>query len=162
MAESLRTWFKRLGFNLFPCYRRTGVRVTYIAEDRREVRIKLPLNWRTRGYFGTTFGGSMYGAVDPVFMVMLNELLGRDYVVWDKSASITFRRPGRGTLYAAFRIDDGELEEIKAALDRHAKLDRVYHVELTDDQGVVHASVEKTVNIRRRASERSAMSAGKG
>ena len=57
-----------------------------------EVRVKLPLNWRTRNYVGTIFGGSLYGAVDPVYMIMLMKVLGRDYVVWDKAASIRFRR----------------------------------------------------------------------
>jgi hypothetical protein len=55
----------RWGFNLFPAFRGTGARVTYIAEDFREMRVKLPLNWRTRNYVGTIFSGSLYGAVDP-------------------------------------------------------------------------------------------------
>ncbi len=62
MAESFNTWIMRLGFNLFPCYRCTGARVTYIAEDQREVRIRLPLNWKTRGYFGTTSGRTVPSA----------------------------------------------------------------------------------------------------
>ncbi len=154
MAESFNTWIMRLGFNLFPCYRRTGARVTYIAEDRCEVRIRLPLNWTTRGYFGTTFGGSIYGAVDPVFMVMLNKVLGRDFVAWDKAAVIRFKRPGRGALYARFTLDERELEAIRAELAQKPKVDRTYHVDLTDEKGVVHASVEKMVNIRRRGSGR--------
>src|SRR2546422_8429965 len=58
-------------------------------------RSRLPLSWRTRNYVGTIFGGSMYGAVDPVYMVMLIKLLGPGYTVWDKAAAIRFRRPGR-------------------------------------------------------------------
>jgi hypothetical protein len=33
---------------------------------RSEVRVRVPLGWRTRNYVGTIFGGSMYGAVDPL------------------------------------------------------------------------------------------------
>ncbi len=150
MAGSIRTWLLKLGFNLFPCYRRSGARITYVAEDQREVRIKLPLNWKTRGYFGTTFGGSMYAAVDPVLMVMLNRLLGPDYVVWDKSASIKFLRPGRSDLYARFLVEQEALDRIRAQLETAAKLDHVYRVNLTDEAGLVHAEVEKVVNIRRR------------
>ena len=40
-----------------PAYRRTGARITYIAGDLREVRIKLQLNWKIRNYVGTIFGG---------------------------------------------------------------------------------------------------------
>jgi hypothetical protein len=105
----------RWKFNLFPAYRGTGARVTYIAADFREVRIRLPLSWRTRNVVGTIFGGSLYGAVDPIFMIMLIRLLGADYVVWDKVATIRFRRPGRTTLHSTFTIDEVELDAIRAA-----------------------------------------------
>ena len=78
---------------------------------------------------------------------MLMHRLGPEYVVWDKSASIRFRRPGRGTLYATFRIDDEELAAIRAAVTAEGKIDRVYIVELVDAEGVVHATVEKTIYV---------------
>lgn len=85
MPESLRTRLARWWFNWFPAYRGTGGQITYIAADWSEVRLRLPLNRRTRNYVGTIFGGSMYGAVDPIYMVMLIQVLGPAYVVWDKS-----------------------------------------------------------------------------
>lgn len=137
-------------FNLFPAYRGTGGRLVFIADDWSEVRIKLRLTWRTRNYVGTLFGGSLYGAVDPLYMVMLMHRLGPEYVVWDKSAAIRFRRPGRGTLYATFRIDDEELDAIRTAVAVDGKVDRIYIVELVDAEGVVCAAVEKTIYIARR------------
>ena len=148
--NSLRLWWMRTAFNFFPCYRRTGARITAIAPDLREVRVKLPLNWKTRGYWGTTFGGSLYGAVDPVYLVMLARNLGRGYMIWDKSASIQFKRPGRGTLYATFTLTEAELASIKTALVAEPKIDRTYLIDLVDAAGEVHATVEKVVNIRRR------------
>jgi len=139
----------RWRFNLFPAYRGSGARVTYIASDWREVRVRLPLSWRSRNYVGTIFGGSLYSAVDPMYMIMLIRLLGRGYIVWDKAASIRFRKPGRSTLYATFRIDDAELDAIRAATANGEPVDRVYHVDLVDDAGVVHASVEKVIYVRR-------------
>jgi acyl-coenzyme A thioesterase PaaI-like protein len=150
MAESLRSRMTRLAFNFFPAYRGTGARITYIAADWREVRIRLPLGLRTRNYVGTIFGGSMYGAVDPIYMVMLIRNLGPEYVVWDKSASIRFRRPGRATLYARFRIDGAELDAIRAALETERSIDRTYAVDLVDREGVVHAQVEKVIQVRRK------------
>lgn len=149
MAESFRTRLMRWGFNLFPAYRGTGGRVTYIASDWREVHVRLPLSWRTRNYVGTTFGGSIYGAVDPFYMIILMKLLGPDYVVWDKAASVQFKKPGRSTLYARFAVSDEEIAAIKSALTEARSVDRVYQVELADAQGVVHATVEKTIYIRR-------------
>lgn len=140
----------RWGFNLFPAFRGTGARITYIADDYREMRVKLPLNWRTRNYVGTIFGGSLYGAVDPHYMIMLIKILGPDYVVWDKTATIRFRKPGRGTLFARFVIPEEEIAEIRRLLETEASIDRVYPVELTDAEGVVHATVEKTVYIRKK------------
>ena len=46
-------------------------------------------------------------------MVQLINLIGEDYVVWDKSAEIFFKRPAREDLYADFTYSLAELEEIK-------------------------------------------------
>jgi len=149
MPESLSTKFTRWGFNFFPAYRGTGARITYIAHDWQEVRVKVPLNWRTRNIVGTIFGGSMYGAVDPLYMVMLIKILGPEYVVWDKTAAIRFRKPGTSTLYARFVLTAEELRIILDGTASGAPVERAYSVELVDGLGVVHASVEKTVYIKK-------------
>lgn len=147
MPESLRSKFLRWRLNFFPAYRGTGARITYLADDWREVRIKLPLNWRTRNYVGTIFGGSMYAAVDPIYMVMLIRNLGPDYTVWDKAATIHFKKASRTTLYARFVLEDDELRVIKTELSRQRALERTFHVDLTDAAGKVYASVEKIIYI---------------
>lgn len=141
----------RWGFNLFPCYRGTGARITYIAADYREVRLRLPLSWRTRNYVGTIFGGSLYGATDPIYMIMLIHILGPEYTVWDKAASIRFQRPGRSTLYARFALEETETASIRKSLETLPSLDRVYTVDLADADGIVHATVEKTIYVKRNA-----------
>lgn len=150
MPESGASRRLRWGFNLFPAFRGTGARITYISGDYREMRVKLPLNWRTRNYVGTIFGGSLYGAVDPHYMIMLIKILGPDYVVWDKAATIRFKKPGRGTLYARFEISEEEIALIRRRLETEHSIDRVYTVELSDADGVVHAEVDKTVYLRRK------------
>jgi acyl-coenzyme A thioesterase PaaI-like protein len=149
MPESLRTRVERRLFNLFPAYLGTGGRITYIASDWREVRVEIPLSLRTRNYVGTIFGGSMYGAVDPIYMLMLIRNLGRGYAVWDKAAAIRFRRPGRSTLRARFVVPGDELAVIRAALAEQRSVDRVYRIELTDGEGTLCAEVEKTIHVRR-------------
>jgi acyl-coenzyme A thioesterase PaaI-like protein len=150
MAESWATRLTRWGFNLMPVYRGTGARITYIAADWREIRIALPLNRRTRNYVGTIFGGSMYASVDPVYMIMLIRALGRDYVVWDKSGAIQYRRPGKQTLTARFVLDEAELEQIRFALQSERSIDRDYEVQLVDPAGETVASIRKTIYIRRK------------
>jgi hypothetical protein len=149
MPESFESRRMRWLFNIFPAYRGTGARVLYIASDYREIRVRLALTWRSRNVVGTIFGGSMYAAVDPMYMIMLMKCLGRDYVVWDKAASIRFRKPGRSTLFATFRLDDAELEAIRLATAAGDPVDRTYNVDLIDAGGVVHASVEKVIYVKR-------------
>ncbi len=149
MPESLESKLMRWKFNLYPAYRGTGARVTYVASDFREIRVRLPLNWRTRNYVGTIFGGSIYAAVDPMYMIMLIKNLGAGYTVWDKSARVRFKKPGRSTLHARFLIDADELRAIEAGLADARSLDRLYEVDLVDAAGVVCATVEKTIYIRR-------------
>jgi acyl-coenzyme A thioesterase PaaI-like protein len=151
VPESFSSRRLRWLFNIHPAYRGTGGRVTYISGDWREVRVRLPLSWRTRNYVGTIFGGSLYGAVDPIYMVMLIRILGPAYVVWDKAATIRFRRPARSTLHARFLLTDGEIRTIRTALETAPSIDRVYEIDLADAAGVVHARVEKTVYIGRKA-----------
>ncbi len=149
MPESWASRKMRWRFNLFPAYRGTGGRITHIAGNWREVRVRLPLSWRTRNYVGTIFGGSLYGALDPIYMIMLIQILGPAYTVWDKAATIRFRKPGRSTLHARFAIQDSEIAEILRLLETSPSIDRVYTVELADAQGSVHAVVEKTIYIRK-------------
>ena len=152
MPESLKSRWFRWGFNVFPAYRGTGGRITYIADDWNEVRVKLPLNWRTRNYVGTIYGGSIYAAIDPIYMLMLMKILGPGYTVWDKAAKIRFRKPGRGTLYADFRLDAREIDEIKDLAADKSSIDRIYNVDLKDTAGAVHAQIEKTIYIAKKGS----------
>jgi acyl-coenzyme A thioesterase PaaI-like protein len=146
ISNKLRCW----SFYVFGCYRGTGGRLKYIAEDWSEVRLDLPLSWRTRNYVGTIFGGSIYSAVDPIYMLMLIHRLGEDYVVWDKSASIQFKKPGRETLHAKFLVSDDELAAIRFALESLRSIDRTYSVDLVDGSGAICATAEKVIYIRRR------------
>lgn len=151
MAETWETRAYRWLFNWFPAYRGTGGRVTYIAGDWREIRIRIPMSWRTRNYVGTIFGGSMYGAVDPMYMFMLIKILGPSYVVWDKAASIRFRRPGREQLYATFRISADEIAGIRARVASDVgKTETEFTLDLVSGAGEIHASVTKLVSIRKR------------
>ena len=150
MSESFASKIDRWKFNLFPAYRGSGARIVYIADDYREIRVKIPLTWRTRNYVGTIYGGSLYGGIDPIYMLMLIKTLGKDYIVWDKAAKIRFKRPGKETLFADFLLTEDELSEIKTLLESQKSVDRIYTVELKDKSGKVHCLIEKTLYIAKR------------
>jgi acyl-coenzyme A thioesterase PaaI-like protein len=150
MTESWSTRLIRWRLNFFPAYRGSGARIDYIAADWREVRIRLPLTWRTRNYVGTIFGGSMFSAVDPIPMVMLIRILGDGFLVWDQVSTMRFLRPGRTTLFATIAIDEATTEGIKADVARLRKVNRDFEVQLKDSEGLVHAICTKTLYIRRK------------
>jgi hypothetical protein len=87
---------------------------------------------------------------DPFFMLILIEHLGRDYVVWDKAATIRFRRPGTGTVRATFHIPEERIAEIRAAADRGGKVEPTFRVDVVNEKGQVVADVEKLVYVRRK------------
>jgi acyl-coenzyme A thioesterase PaaI-like protein len=150
MTESFSKKIERFKFNLFPAYRRGGGRIAYISDDYHEIHVKLPLNWATKNYVGTIFGGSMFAAVDPIYMVMLIKILGKDFVVWDKSANIRFKRSGKETLFAKFLITPKEVVEIKAELEATKSINKIYTIEMRDKKGKVHAIIEKTLYIAKK------------
>jgi len=131
--------------NLWPPFLGAGVRLTRLNADFKHVRVEMPLTKFNTNYVGVHFGGSLYSMVDPWYMLMLIEILGRDYVVWDKAASIRFRKPGKGRVWAEFTVDDALIESIKADVARDGKTERVLPVEIKNAAGEVVAQVQKTV-----------------
>ncbi len=150
MPENFKSRRFRWFWNFFPAYRGTGGRITYIADDFREVRVKLPLSWRTKNYVGTIYGGSIYASIDPIYMLMLIQILGSGYVVWDKAAAIRFKKPGKDTLFVEFNLSQEEIDEIRRLAETERSIDRIYNVELKDKGGVVHATIEKTLYIAKK------------
>ncbi len=150
LAKLSPTWrarMVRLGFNVHPAFRGTGGRVVHVAKDLRHIRIRLPLSWKTKNIVGSLYGGSLFAITDGAHPMMLMAALGDGYIVWDKAASIRYRKPGYSTLYADFHLSAQELTDIHTALREHPELERTYVVELKDGDGIVHAIVERTVYI---------------
>lgn len=144
--------FRRL-MRFFPPIRNTGVKVDRISDDWRAWDLRLPMGIKTRNYVGTHFGGTLYSAADPHFMLAWMHILGKEYIVWDKAASIRFRKPGQGTLRASFVIPEEDIAAVRAACEAapDGKHDRTYHLEWVDGDGDVVAQVEKVIHFRLRS-----------
>jgi hypothetical protein len=136
--------------NFYAPFLGAGIRIKRLAPGWKEIDVEMKLRWWNANYVGTHYGGSLYSMTDPFFMVMLIENLGKDYIVWDKSASIRFKKPGRGTVFAKFRLSDQQIDEIKQALTSEKKIERVFAVDVKDESGTVIAEVEKLLHIRRK------------
>jgi acyl-coenzyme A thioesterase PaaI-like protein len=146
--RSRKGWLLRL-LNLYPPYLGAGVRVR-TSPDLRTFEVRMPLRFWNRNYVGTHFGGSLYAMCDPFFMLILLEALGREYLVWDKEATIRFRRPGRGTMRATFHVSDEQIAAIRTAADRDGKVEPRFTVQVLDAAGEVVAEVDKLLWVKRK------------
>ena len=140
----------RVLMNLWPPFLGAGIRVKRLRSDWKAIDVEMKLRRWNSNYVGTHYGGSLYSMADPFFMIMLIENLGKQYIVWDKSATIRFKKPGKGTVFASFRLSDQQIEEIKQALESQEKIERTFLVQVKDESGNVIAEVEKLLHIRRK------------
>ncbi len=152
MPRQLSARSLRRIMNLWPPYLFSGVRVRAIADDWRHAEIELRSHWWNRNYVGVHFGGNLFSMTDPFWMLLTLNTLGKNYIVWDKAGAIDFRRPGRGTVRAHFRLDDAMLDEIRAATAGGEKYLRWCETEIVDTEGEVVARVRKQLYIRRKES----------
>ena len=122
------------GFNLSPMYRRTSGKITYVSPDLHQLKIKLPISYKNRNFVNTIFGGSMFASVDPFPMVQLINIIGKDYVVWDKAAEIRFLRPGTSDLYAEFLYTRDEVDQIKKQVAQKKEIEITKTTQLKDQK----------------------------
>jgi acyl-coenzyme A thioesterase PaaI-like protein len=140
--------FRRV-LNLWPPFRGAGIRVTHVSRDYREVDVTLKLRLLNRNYFGTQFGGSLYAMTDPFHALMMFRNLGPDFVVWDKAGAIRYLRPGRGPVFARFRLAEAAIAQAREATAGGAKHEPTFSIDVVDAKGDVVATVDKTLHIRR-------------
>jgi len=136
--------------NFWPPFLGAGIRVRHIAPDMKSIDVEMKLRFWNANYVGTHFGGSLFAMTDPFYMLMLMANLGREYIVWDKAASIRYKKPGKGTVRAEFRLADSQIEDIREKLNTLPKYEPVFSVEVKDEAGVVIAEVEKLLHVRKK------------
>jgi hypothetical protein len=136
--------------NLYPPYLGAGIRVKRLQPDWKAIDVEMKLRFWNSNYVGTHFGGSLYSMTDPFYMLMLIENLGPAYIVWDKAASVRFRRPGKGKVSVSFRLSEEQIEGIRQTLNTQEKVEPTFVVEVKDDHGAVVAEVEKVLYIRKK------------
>lgn len=142
------------GMNFWPPFLFAGIRVREISDDWRLARVQLKHSRFNSNYVGTHFGGSLFAMTDPFWMLLLMNLLGRDYYVWDRRGEIEFVKPGRGTVRAEFRVDDTVLDEIRSATAAGGKYLHWFENEILDEEGEVVARVRKQIYVRRKPDQR--------
>jgi hypothetical protein len=152
VTQFLQRFFKtatiyKYGFNWSPMYRRTTARLIEVSDDLHKVVISLNLNWKNRNYSGSIFGGSMLAATDPIYMIQLIQILGDDYVVWDKAVEARYRKPAKSRIYGEFIFSPEEIETIKEDVALKKEIDFTKTMHLVDAKQNKIATFNKTLYI---------------
>lgn len=137
----------KYGFNWSPMYRRSTGRLVTVSDNLMYVKIKIPLSIKNRNFVGTIFGGSLFSATDPIYMIQLMNILGDDYVVWDKSATINFKRPAKETVFAEFIFSEEDLSLIKTEVSKNGEFNLIKTPNIVDKKGVIIAELSKTIYV---------------
>ena len=136
--------------NIYPPYLGAGVKVEYISDDWKELKVSMALRWYNRNAVGTHFGGSLYSMVDPHLMLLLMQLLGKAYWVWDKAAEIEFVKASRKKVKAVIKVSDDDIEKIKHKTGNGDKYFVEFAVEIKDDDNELVARVKKVIYVKRK------------
>lgn len=136
------------GLNYSPMYRKTTGKIVYISEDMHDAIVKIPHNWKNENYVGAIFGGSLFSATDPIGMMLIMQILGKKYVVWDKASSIRYRIPAYQSVYAHFHLSSADITEIKERVKNHNETDWVIKVPITNQDGdTLFTEIEKVIYV---------------
>jgi len=150
LSPSAYASFYRFGLNLWPAIRGGGGKVTYISDDFKQLYVQLKLRIRTRNIVGTIYGGSMYASTDPMYMLMLLEILGPNYVVWDKGCTIRFKKPATRKIEAKFVITDTMLEDILRNVNEAGEYSFTWKSDFRDSDNQVYCEFDKLMYVAKK------------
>ncbi|MDA0149266.1 DUF4442 domain-containing protein [Vibrio sp. LaRot3] len=144
----------RFALNSWPPFWGAGIKIVSISRDFRQVKMKLKLRWWNKNANRTQYGGSIFSVTDPVYSLMLMGILGEQYYVWDKEASINFIRPGKGDLFADFELSSAQLDEIYQQTSNGDKSFPEFVIHVKDAKGEVVAEVQRKLYVRKKPQHR--------
>lgn len=131
----------------WPPFWGAGIKVKSFNPELTTIVVQMNMRFWNKNYVGTHFGGSLYAMCDPFYMLMLINTLGKEYVVWDKSASIHYKKPARGTVFATFNLTPQHIELIQEALKSNKKIEQEFTISIIDSSNEAVAEVKKTLHI---------------
>ncbi|AUP79315.1 DUF4442 domain-containing protein [Flavivirga eckloniae] len=137
----------KYAFNWSPMYRRTTGRIIEVSNNLLYVKIAIPLSIKNKNYVGSIFGGSLFSATDPIYMIQLMNTLGDNYIVWDKDATIKYKRPAKEHVYAEFSFLPEEINHIKSEVAKNGELNLTKTSNIINKENIVIAEVIKTIYV---------------
>lgn len=150
MSKVYKPKIVKLALNSWPPFWGAGIKILSISDDFREVKMKLKLRWWNKNANRTQYGGSIFSLTDPVYSLMLMGILGEQYFVWDKEASINFIKPGQSDLYADFIVPTDQLEDIRRQTANGDKCFPEFVIHIKDGNGNVVSEVQRKLYVRKK------------
>ncbi len=150
MSKIYKPKIVKFALNSWPPFWGAGIKILSISDDFREVKMKLKLRWWNKNANRTQYGGSIFSLTDPVYSLMLMGILGDQYYVWDKEASINFIKPGQSDLYADFLVPLDQLEEILRLTANGDKCFPEFIIHVKDKNGNVVSEVQRKLYVRKK------------
>lgn len=134
----------------WPPFWGAGISVKSFSPDMTSVEVQMKMRPWNKNYVGTHYGGSLYSMTDPFYMLMIMNLLGKNYIVWDKSASIRYKIPAKGTVHAHFQVTQEQLEQFRREVEENNKCEPEFVIEIKSSEGATICVVKKILHISRK------------
>ena len=127
-----------------------GIRIKEISNDYRYLVASMKLRRYNQNYVGTQYGGSLFSMTDPFYMLMLLNILGTKYIVWDKAGRIEYVAPGKTEVTATFQLSEEQITDIVKRTSDGAPHYVDFKVDIVDTNGDIVAKVDRTLYIRKK------------
>lgn len=116
------------------------------------VKVKICECVINRNYNGSMFGGTIFSAADPFYVILFHQILkrkGYKTKLWLKHATIDFIKPGNCNLYFSISLTEENIKEAVHALDIEGKFIKTFAVKITNKAGVLYAVVHNKIYIKK-------------
>jgi acyl-coenzyme A thioesterase PaaI-like protein len=138
---------------LYPPFRPMRIKVLEITGSWRRVRIRLPLNARSRNPGGVMFGGYQAALADPIAALACARVFP-GYSVWTRAMTISFDHGGNSDLEMRFSLTPEQESAIRIDLERDGRATPSFEYGFFRGDGVRCTVVRNTVAIRPRGYRR--------
>lgn len=148
VSERVLKWAMRL----YPPLLFQGIWTQKFEKGFSGAHVKICRCILNRNYNRSIFGGTIYSASDPFYVVLFHQILknkGYDVKLWLKSASIDYIKPGKCNLYFSIHLSNDNIHEALHKLDTDGKFIKTFPVKITNKEGVLHALVHNEIYIKK-------------
>jgi acyl-coenzyme A thioesterase PaaI-like protein len=138
---------------LYPPFVPMRIKVLEISEHWRTVRIRLPLNARSRNPGGVMFGGYQAALADPIAALACARVFP-GYSVWTRAMTISFDHGGNSDLEMRFALTPEQEKAIRMELESEGRSTPTFEYGYVRSDGVRCTVIRNTVAIRPRGYKR--------